>query len=107
MGLSAYVVQRRIREIGVRKALGATVTHIVVRLNREFVALVGVALVVAAPVAYWASREWLQTFAYRIDISPLVFLGTGMIALLVALSAASYQAWQAARINPADALRSE
>lgn len=107
VGLSAYVTRRRAKEIGVRKALGATVTRILVHLNREFVVLVGVALVVAAPLAYWAADHWLQRFAYRIDINPLVFLGAGAVALLVALSAVSYQAWQAARINPADVLRAE
>lgn len=107
VGLSAYITQRRTKEIGVRKALGATVTNIVMHLNKEFVALVGIALVVAAPVAYWAARQWLQIFAYRIGINPLIFLGAGVVALTAALSAVSYQAWQAARINPADALSTE
>jgi len=107
VGLSAYVVQRRTQEIGVRKALGASVSSIVLRLNREFVVLVGVALVVAAPVAYLLAREWLMSFAYRIDVSPLVFVGAGGIALVASVAAASYQAWTAARVSPADALRQE
>lgn len=107
VGLSAYVVQRRTTEIGVRKALGATVADIVLHLNREFLVLVGVALVVAAPLAYGIVRQWLTSFAYRIDISPLVFVGAGGGALLVSLAAAGYQAWSTARISPPDALRQE
>ncbi len=107
VGLSAYVVQRRTKEIGVRKALGATVSEIVLRLNREFLVLVGVALVVAAPIAYVVAEQWLSSFAYRIGVSPLVFLGAGGGALIVSLAAASYQAWSTARIDPADALRQE
>lgn len=107
VGLSAYVVRRRTKEIGVRKALGATISDIVLRLNREFLVLVGIALVVAAPMAYWLVQRWLASFAYRIDVSPLVFVGAGGGALVVSLAAASYQAWSAARISPADALRQE
>ena len=107
VGLSAYVVQRRTKEIGVRKALGATVSGIVLRLNREFLVLVGVALVVAAPVAYLVAEQWLSSFAYRIDVSPLVFLGAGGAAVVTSLAAASYQAWSAARIDPATTLRDE
>lgn len=107
VGLSAYVVQRRTKEIGVRKALGARISEIVLRLNREFLVLVGVALVGAAPVACLVAEQWLASFAYRIEVSPLVFLGAGGIALLASLAAASYQAWSAARVNPADALRQE
>ena len=107
VGLSAYVVQRRTTEIGVRKALGATITDIVLHLNREFLVLVGVALVVAAPLAYAVAQQWLASFAYRIDVNPLVFVGAGGGALLVSLTAASYQAWSTARISPADALRQE
>jgi len=107
VGLSAYVVQRRTKEIGVRKALGASISSIVLRLNREFLVLVGIALVVAAPVAYLLAEQWLASFAYRIDVSPLVFIGAGGIALVASLAAASYQAWTAARVSPADALRQE
>jgi putative ABC transport system permease protein len=107
VGLSAYVVQRRTKEIGVRKALGATVSGIVLRLNREFLVLLGVALVVAAPVAYLVAEQWLATFAYRIGVSPLVFLGAGGVALVASLAAASYQAWTTARIDPAEALQQE
>jgi putative ABC transport system permease protein len=106
-GLSAYVVQRRTTEIGVRKALGATITRIVLRLNREFLILVGLALLVAAPVAYGLAQRWLASFAYRIDVNPLVFLGAGGAAVVASLAAASYQAWTTARIDPAEALRQE
>jgi putative ABC transport system permease protein len=107
VGLSAYVVQRRTTEIGVRKALGATISGIVLRLNREFLILVGVALIMAAPVAYGLVQRWLASFAYRIDVNPLVFLGAGGAAVVASLAAASYQAWTTARIDPAEALRQE
>lgn len=107
VGVSAYVVQRRTKEIGVRKALGARISTIVLRLNREFFVLVGIALLAAAPLAYLVAEQWLASFAYRIDVSPLVLLGAGGVALLSSLAAASYQAWSAARVNPADALRLE
>lgn len=107
VGLSAYVMERRTKEIGVRKALGATIAHIVLRLNREFLILIGIALVISTPVAYAIAQQWLSSFAYRIDISPLVFLGAGGGALLASLAGASYQAWSTARISPAEVLRQE
>lgn len=87
--------------------MGASLADIVVRLNREFVVLIGVALVVAPPVAYGAVQQWLFAFTYRIDIDPLVFRGAGAGGLAIPLAAASYQTWTAARVHPAEALRQE
>ena len=107
LGLAALVAQRRTKEIGIRKALGATVTSIVGLLSWEFVKVVTVAFVIAAPVAYFVMRQWLQDFAYHIELGPWVFLGAGVLTLAVALLAVSYQALRAATVNPVRALRTE
>ena len=106
-GLAAYAAERRTKEIGIRKALGATMANIVALLSKEFVLLVALACVVGAPVAYWAMERWLQDFAYRIDVSPLLFVASSAVAVLIALATISYQAIRAARTDPADALRYE
>ena len=106
-GLAAYAAQQRMKEIGLRKALGATVTQIVGLLSREFLALVGIAFVVATPVAYVGMQRWLQDFAYRIEIGAGVFVLAGILAAFVAGLSVSYQAWSAAQTDPASVLRSE
>jgi putative ABC transport system permease protein len=106
-GLAAYTVERRTKEIGVRKVLGASVTNIVALLSKEFVILVGVANLIAWPVAYYAMSRWLQDFAYRIDLGVGVFVLGGILVLVIALMTVSVQAIKAARANPVDALRYE
>jgi putative ABC transport system permease protein len=106
-GLAAYAAERRTKEIGIRKALGASIANIVTLLSKEFMLLVAIACAVGAPVAYFAMERWLQDFAYRVDVSPLLFVASSALAVGVALAAISYQAIQAARTDPADALRSE
>lgn len=106
-GLAALAVRQRTKEIGVRKVLGASAAHIVALLSTDFARLVGIAFVVAAPVAYWAARRWLQDFAYRIDLGPWVFLGAGALACAVALLTVGTQALRAARLDPATTLRDE
>jgi len=106
-GLAAFTAERRIREIGIRKTLGASIGSIVTMLSREFALLVVVASVVAWPVAYWLIDTWLQDFAFRMDISWTIFVFAGATALLVALGTVSYQAARAAMTNPADVLRHE
>lgn len=106
-GLAAYAAERRTKEIGIRKALGATAAGIVGLLSKDFLKLVGIAFVVAGPAAYWAMSQWLQGFAYRIDLGAGVFLGAGGLALTVALLTVSYQALRAARTDPVHALRTE
>jgi len=106
-GLAAYTAQQRTKEIGIRKALGATVTGIVSLLSKDFLKLVGIAFVVAVPVAYWAMSQWLQGFAYRIDLGVGVFVLSGGLALAVALLTVSYQALRAARTDPVHALQNE
>ena len=106
-GLAAYTAQQRTQEIGIRKALGASLGGLVVNLSKEFVALVGVAIVVAAPLAYFGMQQWLQTFAYRIDVGIGTLAAAGAVALVIALLTVSTQTLRAARIDPAEALRSE
>jgi len=105
--VAAYMARLRVKEIGIRKALGASIPSILVLLNREFVALVGIALLLGGPLAGWGVEAWLGGFAYRIDVSPLVFLGVGLGALLLAVGAVTWQSLTTARVDPARVLRSE
>jgi putative ABC transport system permease protein len=106
-GLSAYTTQRRIKEIGVRKVLGASVKGIVGLLAREFLIPVALATLIAFPLAAWGMDKWLHAFAYRIGLEWWFFAVSGGLALLVALFTVSYQSLQAARSNPVKALRTE
>jgi len=106
-GLSAYTTQRRIKEIGVRKVLGASVTGIVRLLAVEFLVPVGLATLIAFPLAGWVMGMWLHAFIYRIGLEWWYFAIAGVLALLVALCTVGYQSLQAAKANPVDALRSE
>jgi putative ABC transport system permease protein len=91
-GLAAFAAERRRKEIAVRKVLGATATQIVTLLSKDFLWLVGIGFLVATPLAYFAMRRWLEGFAYRIELGPLVFLAAGALALVVALAATGTQA---------------
>ena len=106
-GLTAFAVTRRTKEIGIRKVLGASVTNVVSLLSREFVLLVGVANVIAWPIAWWAMDRWLQDFAYRIDPGIGTFVLGGVLTLAIVLLTVGAQAIRAARANPVDALRYE
>jgi len=105
--LVAYLTRLRMKEIGIRKALGGSVAGIVGLLNKEYVQIVGAAFLVGAPLAWLTADWWLGQFAYQVSLSPLVFIGTGLAALAVAVLAVSTQALRAARIDPAQVLRSE
>jgi putative ABC transport system permease protein len=106
-GLAAFAAQQRVKEIGVRKVLGASVTNITTMLSGDFVKLVLVAIVIATPLAWWGMHRWLQDFAYRTDVAWWIFVVAGLAAILIALSTVSLQAIRAARQNPVKALRSE
>ena len=107
LGLSIYTAERRTKEIGVRKVLGASVQSVVTLLSKDFLKLVFVSAFVAFPVAWWAMHTWLQDFVYRINIEWWVFALSGMLALLIALFTISFQAVKAALMNPVKSLRSE
>jgi putative ABC transport system permease protein len=106
-GLAAFTAEQRTKEIGIRKTLGASVTGVIRLLSYEFVKLVLLANVIAFPAAYWAMRGWLDGFAYRIDLGPLIFLLSGLVTLVIALVTVSTQAWRAALVDPVTALRYE
>jgi len=106
-GLATYSAQQRTKEIGIRKVLGASVNGLMVLLSREFVIMVSLALAIASPLAYYGMRDWLKTFAFRIDIGWQVFAIAGISCLLVAVLTVSFQAIKAALANPVDSLRNE
>jgi hypothetical protein len=106
-GLISYAAQQRVKEIGIRKVLGASVTNIVSLLTKDFVILVAIAISIAAPLAYWGIYKWLQDFAYRINIGWVLFAVSGCVAMLIALITVGVQAVRAAVANPVDSLRSE
>jgi putative ABC transport system permease protein len=106
-GLSMYMAERRFKEIGIRKVMGASVKQVVGMMSKEFVKLVTLAIVIAVPVAWYASSEWLQGFAYRISINPMIFVYAGAAALVVALLTVSYESIKAAISNPVKSLRNE
>jgi putative ABC transport system permease protein len=106
-GLSAYTTRRRIKEIGIRKVLGAGIPRIVTLLAREFLLPVVLATLIAFPLAGWIMDKWLHAFVYRISLEWWFFAFAGMLALLIALGTVGFQALQAARANPVRSLRSE
>lgn len=106
-GLSSYSVQQRIKEIGVRKILGANLVNIVSILSKDFLLLVSIAFAIAIPISWWAMAKWLQDYEYRITIDAWIFVGTGFATLLIALLTVSIQAMRAAVMNPVKSLRTE
>jgi len=106
-GLATYIAEQRTKEIGIRKVLGASVTNIVKMLSTDFVKLVMLAFIIATPIAWWFMDQWLQDFAFRIDLNWWIFAITGFVALLVALITLSFQAIRAAIANPVNSLKTE
>jgi len=106
-GLVTYAAEQRTKEIGVRKVLGASIGGIVAMLSKDFAKLVLIASLIAFPVAWWTMNKWLQSFAYRINISWWVFVVAGIAAILIALITVSFQAIKAAVANPVKSLRTE
>lgn len=107
LGLAAYAAEERTKEIGVRKVMGATVEQIVGLLSRDFARYVALAVIIAAPIVYLASEQWLMSFAYRTELDPLFFLAIAVIILVVALATVSFQAFRAAVADPVESLRYE
>jgi putative ABC transport system permease protein len=106
-GLSSYMAERRFKEIGIRKVMGASVPQIVVMMSTEFVRLVLIAFVIAVPVAYYGMIKWLEGFAYQVSIGWMIFVFAGLIALTIALITISFESIKSAMGNPIDSLRSE
>jgi putative ABC transport system permease protein len=107
LGLAAFSAERRLKEIGIRKALGASVIGILYLLTSDFTKIVLVAILVALPLSYLIVSNWLEGFAFRIPLGPLYFVGAGTIALLIAILTVSAQTFKAANVNPSECLRNE
>lgn len=106
-GLSTFMAQQRVKEIGVRKVLGSSVSGIVLLLSKDFIKLILISIVIAIPLCWWAMTQWLHGFAYRITIGPVVFIEAGMIALGIALATMAWQSVKAGMSNPITSLRNE
>jgi len=106
-GLAAFTAQKRQKEIGIRKVVGASVSNVVMMLSNDFLKLVLIALLIAVPVSWWAANQWLQSFAYRINLNAGIFLITGAMLVAITLLTISFQTIKAAIANPVKSLRSE
>jgi putative ABC transport system permease protein len=107
LGLSLFTTAQRIKEIGVRKVLGASVSNIVFLLSKDFIRLIVISFLIATPVAWMVMHNWLDGFAYRIPISWWIFPCAGLLAFIIALGTVSLQTMKAARANPVNSLRAE
>jgi ABC-type antimicrobial peptide transport system permease subunit len=105
--LAAYMAENRIKEIGVRKVLGASVAGITALLSADFLKLVIISFMIASPVAWWCMHTWLQHYTYRVSINGWIFVVTGLLSMLIAIATVSYQAVKAALANPVKSLRAE
>jgi putative ABC transport system permease protein len=106
-GLATFTAEQRVKEIGVRKVLGASVLQLVASLSRDIIKLVVIAIIVASPIAYYLMDQWLGNFAYHINIEWWTFIAAAIITILLALSTICYQTIRASLANPVDSLRSE
>ena len=106
-GLSTYAIIRRTKEIGIRKANGATVSRVMVLLNKDFVTWVVIAFIIGSPIAWFIMNNWLRNYATKTELSWWIFALAGIIAVIIALFTVSWQSWRAATKNPVDALRDE
>lgn len=107
LGLVTYAAEQRVKEIGIRKVLGASITKLIMMLSKDFLKLIGIAALISFPIAWWGMNLWLQNFAYRTSISWWIFVVAGFLAVTIAMFTVSYQALKAALANPVKSLRSE
>jgi putative ABC transport system permease protein len=106
-GLAAFTAQKRRKEIGIRKVVGASVGSITAMLSKDFLKLVGLSLLIAFPLAWWLMQQWLQSFAYRIPVTPFVFILAGSSVVLITIITIGFQAIKAALVNPVKSLRTD
>jgi putative ABC transport system permease protein len=106
-GLASFMAAQRIKEVGIRKVLGATATNIVYLFSKEFILLITIAFAIATPIAWYSMHKWLQYYVYRIKIPWWLFASGGLVAMLIALTTISFQAIKAARANPVKSLKTE
>src|SRR6185436_10058935 len=106
-GLSIYVAERRVKEIGIRKVMGASVAAIVGMLSKDFIILVGIAFVISVPVGYYAMNRWLEGFAYKTELDVTVFVLAGLGSFAIAWLTVGFESMKAAMGNPVDSLRNE
>ena len=105
--LSTLAVQQRVKEIGVRKVLGAGMMSIASLLSKDFLKLVMLSILIAVPIAWYLANQWISDYVYRIDMSAWIFIGAGLFVIMLALATVFYQSWSAAKVNPVKSLRSE
>ena len=106
-GLASFMAVQRIKEVGIRKVLGASVSHVIYLFSKEFIILIAIAFVIASPIAWYFMNSWLQDYVYRINISWWLFAAGGIVAIIIALATISFQAIKAAIANPIKSLRTE
>jgi putative ABC transport system permease protein len=106
-GLASFMALQRIKEVGIRKVLGASGSHIVYLFSKEFIALIGIAFFISAPITYYFMHQWLENYTFRIGLSVWIFLAGGLASIVIALTTVSFQAIKASLANPVTSLRSE
>ena len=107
LALSAFIIQQRSKEIGIRKVLGATTSGIITLLSKDFLKLVVVAFIIATPIAWYVMNQWLQDFAYRVDMEWWIFVVAGVGAVGIAFITVSFQSVKAALANPVNSIKTE
>jgi ABC-type antimicrobial peptide transport system permease subunit len=106
-GLAAFTARKRQKEIGIRKIVGATVNNVLMMLTMDFLKLVGIAVLVAFPLAWWATDRWLQSFAYHVNVGADIYLIAGSSIIFITLCTISFQGIKAAIANPVQSLKTE
>ena len=106
-GLSIYVAERRVKEIGIRKVLGASVTGIIAMLSKDFIKLIAIAFIISIPVGYYIMEKWLENFAYKMELNIMIFIIAGLISFGIAWLTIGFESVKAAMGNPVNSLKSE
>jgi len=106
-GLAAFTAEQKTKEIGIRKVMGATSTNLITMLNKQFVKLIAVAIIISAPLAWYFMHTWLNSFAYKTDIGIWPFITAALLAFIITVATVGYQSFRAAHANPVNSLQSE